>query len=319
MMQAVYLENAKLNYGLVKKPILQAGELLLKVAYAGVNHADLLQVAGRYPAPNSTPAVLGLEVSGVVVEIGVGVHGFAAGDKVCALLTEGGYSEYVTVDAAHCFQLSEQFPLEQAAALPEALMTAQLALCQTAQIQYGENLLIHGGASGVGFVAAQMVHMLGINVYVTASDAKKIAHLEQYFTVLNCATPVGLLREAEDLRFDVILDILGGDFAAVNLKLLRLNGRMVSIACMGGSDAQINIASLLMKNLSWYGVTLRSQPNHRKSSMIQEIKQNIWRFVVDGSIKPHIHAIFPLKDAEKAHDLMRSRTHIGKILLEVLP
>jgi putative PIG3 family NAD(P)H quinone oxidoreductase len=319
MMQAIYLENARLNYGKLDKPVLQAGQLLIKVAYAGVNHADLLQVEGRYPVPDATPAILGLEVSGIVVEVGQGAVGFSVGDKVCALLESGGYGEYVSAYAINCLPLTPDFSLQIAACLPEALITTRLALFEAANIASGENLLLHGGASGVGLIAAQIAKLYGAQVYLTASSETKINFLQKNFTCLNCVTPEILLQQVGDLRFDVVLDILGGDFVPANIKLLKYGGRMVSIACMAGGVANFNIGSLLMKNLTWSGVTLRSQSVQRKAGMIAEVQKDVWELVLSGAIKPNIHAIFPLSEATLAHDLMRSRTHIGKILLEISP
>jgi putative PIG3 family NAD(P)H quinone oxidoreductase len=319
-MQAIYLQKGEMCVGDVARPVCAPHELLIEVAAAGVNHADMLQVEGRYPPPECNPAVLGLEVAGSVMEVGEVAYaqGWRTGMRVCALLSEGGYARYAVADSGLALRLPDDYSLQHGAALPEALLTSWLALCDIGRLQAGHIVLIHGGASGLGVIAAQAARTIGATVLVTASSLDKRAFCARYgYKVLDCSTHTRLLQEAGEMvgKVDVVLDILGGAFVAANMKLLRKGGRLVSVACMAGSHADISVGAVLMKNIHWQGMTLRSLPVEEKIRLMGDMKGAWWQAVQNGDIIPHIHAAFPLNDVQKAHDMMRSRQHCGKIVL----
>jgi putative PIG3 family NAD(P)H quinone oxidoreductase len=305
----------------VPAPILQPDEVMIQVAFAGVNRADIYQKQGKYPPPLGASSLLGLEVSGVISQIGAeaAAHSpWRVGDAVCALLDGGGYGELVAVKATQLLPIPNSWSLKEAAALPETLVTSYLALVHMAHLRQGEILLIHGGASGVGTLAIQLAKCLGATVYCTVSSPQKAAHC------LALGADRAIAYQQEDFStllspqcVDVILDMVGGNYMQKNLKLLRRGGRMVSLAFQGGATAEINMASLLFQNLAWYGATLRSQPPEIKAQLITEIRHSLWHFLEQRRITPVMDSLFPLALAEKAHEKMQQNLNIGKIVLEV--
>lgn len=327
-MQVMTVENACLiaqtDY---PAPTPQPHEVLVRVAYAGVNRADLYQVQGKYPPPEGASPLPGLEVSGEIVAMGSAVTGWSEGDLVCALLEGGGYAEYATVAASQLLPVPKDWSLREAGALPETLFTNWFALVQTAQLQSGENLLIHGGASGIGSFAISLAKNLGATVVVTVSTAEKAAFclargadkaiLRSQFSSL---TEQGDARSVGGLpphSMDVILDTVGGDYMQKNLKLLRRGGRLVQLAFQQSAKAEMNMAPLLLNNLRWQGITLRSQPREFKAMLAHQIRQHCWPWLEDRSLNVPIHAEFPLTEAEKAHALMQQNLNLGKIVLKV--
>lgn len=319
-MFAITVQNEKLIYDEnIERPGLAANEVLIEVAYAGVNRADLWQAVGKYPPPEGASEILGLEASGIVAEIGSAVTDFSVGDEVCALLEGGGYAQYARVAASQCFNLPKGWSLREAGALPEALFTVWLALFHTAKIKAGETVLIHGGASGIGSMASQMAAAVGANAITTASTPEKCAFSKSCGATKSYSYKQGDWQEAilNDYKgVDVVLDIVGGEYFQKNLKLLKPYGRMVNLAFLESSKAELNMAHLLFKQLSWHGLTLRGRTTEQKAHLANEIKQNCWDWLENRKVIPAIYEEFSLKDAEKAHKKMQQNLNLGKILLK---
>lgn len=298
------------------------GEVLLRVAYAGVNRADLLQVQGLYAPPEGASELPGLEVSGHIEALGDGVLGWSLGEEVCALLSGGGYAEYVTVPAAQVLSVPARLTLAEAAALPEAAATAYMALIDEAQLQAGERVLLHGGTSGLGIVLAQTAKTWGAEVYATVSSGAKCAVLEKLgiHAIDHRKAPFADTLKGMVDGVDVIIDTLGGPVLETHLGLLRPGGRLVCLAVMeGGMAQQVKLSRILMKHLRIQGATLRSRSAAQKAAIIEGVRRSIWPQVAAGAIQAFTDKVFPLESAEKAHARMQERLHIGKILLEVAP
>lgn len=297
-------------------------EVLLKVAYAGTNRADLLQIEGSYHPPEGAPTIPGLEVSGTIEAVGSSVVGWSAGEQVCALLAGGGYAEYVTVPAAQLLSIPGRLTLKEAASLPEAAATAFMALSQEARLKPYERVLIHGGASGTGLMLAQVARAWGGEVYATAGGAAKcefvkklgvtaIDHIAHDFNEQ-------VMKLTKNEGVDVIIDILGGPQLQNHLKLLRPRGRLIALALMEGSVAEnLKLGGVLMKQLAIKGATLRNRSAAEKEEIVLGVHKHIWPHLTTGVIKPHVDSCFPLEEAEKALERMQERLHCGKILLEV--
>jgi len=303
-------------------PIAEAGELLIQVAAAGVNRPDVFQRAGYYPPPLGASPILGLEVAGTVAAIGEGVTDWAVGDSVCALVNGGGYAEFVTVEATQCLPVPTGLTMMEAAALPETCFTVWTNLFDRAGLVADETVLIHGGSSGIGTTAIQMATALGARVFVTAGSEEKcqaclglgaeiaINYREQDF--------VEVLKEATDGQgVNIIIDMVGGDYIERNIKLAALDGRIVNLAYLHGSTAEINFLPIMLKRLTLTGSTLRAQSAEAKANISAALRSTIWPLIEAGAIKPLIDQIFPLEQADKAHELMESSHHIGKIVLQV--
>ncbi len=317
-MRAITIDavSQRLREVTVPVPSPQKGEVLIRISYAGVNHADLFQVKGSYPLPEGTHPIPGLEVSGIIDAIGEGVTSFQPREKVCALLSEGGYAEYVTANAGLCFHLPETETLARGAALPEALATGWHALFNLANLRAGEHAFISGGASGVGSIALQLALCKGAVIYTAASTPEKAAYCESLGAHVISPGRAALVEYAQHTSMDVILDMAGGEMIGAYLKLLRYGGRLISIACMEEAKTSISLSGVLMKNLCWRGMTLRSQPVETKAHIIQAIR-SLYDKALPPTIHPRIDRIFPFAQADEAHTYMASRQHIGKIVLAV--
>ncbi len=321
-MNAVSIAGKTMVYGQAPRPAPTPGEVLLKVAFVGVNRADLMQVQGLYPAPEGASPLPGLEVSGTIAGLGEGVVGWSEGEEVCALLSGGGYAEYVAVPAEQLLSVPARLGLKKAASLPEAVATAYMALILEAELKSGERVLLHGGTSGVGIIMAQIAKIWGAEVYATAGSGAKCAVLEKLGVhAVNTqkgpfADTVKKLTKNEGV--DVIIDTLGGPQLETHLGLLRKGGRLVSLALMEGPMAEsVKLSRILMKHLRISGATLRSRSAEDKAQIVAGVHKFIWPHVSAGAIQPFTDAVFPLEQAEKAHARMQERLHIGKILLEV--
>lgn len=294
------------------------GEVLVKVAYAALNRADLFQKQGKYPPPDGASPLPGLEVSGAIEALGEDVEGWEIGTEVCTIVEGGGYAEYVTVPVGQLLPVPDGWNLGEAAALPEALFTNWLALCEIARLQPGESVLIHGGASGIGHIAIQLANALHAKPYVTAGTADKCHFCIETGAITAVNYREETIAEAfRDIKFDVILDIVGGDYMQMNLKLLKPYGRIVNIAFLRGSKAELNMAHLLFKQASWHGMTLRNRTTEQKAALARQIMQNATPWLLNRQVIPRIDSEFPLKDAEKAHAVMEENLNLGKILLKV--
>lgn len=294
-------------------------EVLLRVKAAGVNRADLIQREGKYPAPPGVPAdIPGLEVAGVVEACGPDAPRWKAGDAVCALLAGGGYAEYVTVDADHCLPLPTGWSFADAAALPEAVFTVWSNVFQRGALQPGERLLVHGGTSGIGMAALQLAHAFGARAIATAGSDEKCR------ACIAAGADRAINYRSEDFEaaladegIDVILDMIGGDYVAKNLRLLRPEGRLVFINAMHGAKAEFNAHHVMSRRLTITGSTLRSRERAYKSALAADVHRNIWPVIDAGKFRANVHATFPLAAAAEAHRLMHSSSHVGKIVLTV--
>ena len=300
----------------------RAGEVLIEVAWAGVNRPDCAQRAGTYPPPPDASPILGLEIAGRVVACGPEAEGWKVGDEVCALTPGGGYAEYCTTPAAWCLPIPKGLSLGQAAALPENCFTVWNNVFDRARLAIGETLLVHGGTSGIGLTAIQLAKAFGATVITTAGSADKVAfcraigadHAIDYRTH-DFEAEVARITHKQGV--DVVLDMVGGDYAQKNLKCLALEGRLVQIAFLKGSRIECDWRHIMLKRLTVTGSTLRASPFERKAALARELRREVWPLFERGELKVVIHATFPMADAPKAHALMESSQHIGKIMLRI--
>nr|WP_110549288.1 NAD(P)H-quinone oxidoreductase [Limimaricola hongkongensis] len=301
------------------RPAPGSGELLIDVAFAGVNRPDALQRAGAYAPPPDASDLPGLEVSGHVAALGAGVTGWSVGDAVCALTPGGGYAGAVATPAAHCLPVPRGMGLKEAACLPETFFTVWSNLFMRGGLKGGERFLVHGGSSGIGTTAIQLARHFGARVFATAGSAEKCAACEG----LGAARAINYRDEdfVEVLRAeggaDVILDMVGGDYVARNLKALADDGRLVQIAFLQGPKMELNLAPLMMRRLTLTGSTLRPQSVAAKAAIAAELRAHVWPLLEAGRIAPVMDSTFPLAEAAAAHARMESSEHIGKIVLEV--
>ncbi len=303
-------------------PVPGAGEVLLKVSAAGVNRPDVFQRKGLYPPPAGASDILGLEVSGEVLVLGDGVSGFSPGDKVCALLSGGGYAEYAVAPEPQCLPIPAGLSMLEAAALPETFFTVWSTVFETGGLRPGETLLVHGGSSGIGTAAIQLASALGATVYTTAGSREKCRACEDLGAVLAVNYReqdfVEVLREASGGRgVDLVLDMVAGSYLERNVSLAAVDGRIVIIAFLGGSRAEMDWRPVMVKRLMITGSTLRPRTVAEKGAIAQALKENVWPLLESGRVRPVISEVFPLERAAEAHLLMESSEHIGKIMLEV--
>lgn len=292
-------------------------DVLIRVAAAGVNRPDVLQRMGLYPPPPGASDIPGLEVSGVVEARGADVVRWKTGDKVCALLTGGGYADYALADQGSCLPLPAGVSLEDAAGLPETVFTVYANVFDDADLKPGEALLVHGGTSGIGVMAIMAAKAIGARVFATASSAEKLAAIEGLGAdgAFNYAT----CKWEDEIRkrggADVVLDMAGGDFVARNLEALNFKGRHVSIAFLRGAKAEINLFEVMRKRLRLSGSTMKARSLAEKARLAAAIEQRFWPYLASGAIRPVTDRVFPLQDAAAAHRLMEAGGHVGKILL----
>jgi putative PIG3 family NAD(P)H quinone oxidoreductase len=296
------------------------GEVLIRVAAAGVNRPDVLQRQGHYPPPPGASDIPGLEVAGEVAAVGHRVTEWRLGDAVCALVAGGGYAEYCVAPAPQCLPVPKGLTAIEAAAIPETFFTVWTNVFERGRLVAGETLLVHGGASGIGTTAIQMARALGARVFATAGSAEKCAacvalgaeraidYRDQDF--------VAVVKETTEGRgVDVILDMVGGDYIPRNLDSLALEGRLVLIALQRGARAELNFTSVLQRRLTITGSSLRPRTVEQKGAIARALRERVWPLLESGQVRPVIHATFPLGEAAAAHRLMESGAHIGKIVL----
>ena len=300
-------------------PAPKAGEVVIRVAYAGVNRPDALQRAGLYNPPPGASDLPGLEASGEVSAVGEGVSEWKVGDQVCALLPGGGYAEYVATPAAHCLPIPDGMSMDQAACLPETFFTVWSNVFQRGGLQAGERFLIHGGSSGIGTTAIQLARHFGARVFVTAGSAEKCAACVE----LGAERAINYREEdyVDVLRAEgganLILDMVGGDYLPRNVKGLADDGRLVQIAFLQGPKVELNFAQVMMRRLTITGSTLRPQSDLAKARIAAELREKVWPLLSAGQIKPVMDSEFALDEASQAHARMESSGHIGKIVLKV--
>jgi putative PIG3 family NAD(P)H quinone oxidoreductase len=296
------------------------GEVLLRVHAAGVNRPDLMQRKGLYPPPPGASDLPGLEVAGVVVEIGAGVAAPRLGDAVCALTTGGGYAEYCLAAAPLCLPIPKGLDMVQAASLPETFFTVWSNVFDRARLRAGESLLVHGGSSGIGVAAIQLARAFGAQVFATAGSEEKCRFCEGLGAfAINYRTQdfvEAIAGETQGRGVDAILDMVGGDYLQRNLSCLAPDGRLALIALQGGAKTEINLAPLLFKRLALTGATLRPRSLADKTAIALALKEQAWPLLESGNVKPIVHATFPLAEAAAAHALMESGRHKGKIVLQ---
>ena len=304
-------------------PVPGIDEVLIRVAYAGVNRPDVLQRSGNYPPPAGASPVLGLEVSGEVVATGAGVARWNLGDKVCALTNGGGYAEFVVVPAGQLLPVPAGLSMLQAAALPETYFTVWANVFERGRLAAGETLLIHGGSSGIGTTAIQMAKAWGATVYVTVGNDDKARACVQDLGADHAINYRSHDYVAEISRLtggkgvNEILDMVGGDYIARNLKCLALEGRLVQIAFLQPSKVDVDWMPLMIKRLTFTGSTLRARPAADKARLAGELEARIWPHLAQGRMLPVINRVFDLSAAAEAHRTMESSEHIGKLMLEV--
>ena len=308
----------------VRGPVPEAGEgeVLVKVAVAGVNRPDVIQRSGGYPPPPGASPIPGLEVSGEIVALGRGSGRFKVGDRVCALLSGGGYAEYCTVPEPQLLPVPAGLSMIEAAALPETFMTVWTNVFQRGGLKEGETFLVHGGSSGIGTTAIQLAKQFGARVLTTVGNGEKAAFCRELGAdvAINYHEEdfVGIARgENGGKGVDVILDMVGGDYVERNLKSLASDGRLVQIAWLRSPKVTANFVNLMVKRLTWTGSTLRPRSIAEKGGIARELEARVWPLIEAGKVRPVISRTFPLADAASAHALMESSTHIGKIMLEV--
>jgi NADPH:quinone reductase len=298
------------------------GEVLIRVAAAGVNRPDVFQRQGSYAPPPGTTDLPGLEVAGEIVAIGPETARWKVGDKVTALVAGGGYAEYCVAPAPQCLPIPDGLTTIEAAALPETFLTVWTNVFQRGRLQAGETLLVHGGSSGIGTTAIQLASRSGSRVFATAGSAEKCSRCRE----LGASVAIDyktedfvkvIERETGGKGVDVILDMVGGDYINRNLQCLAVEGRMVHISFLKGTKAEINLSSLMVKRQTITGSTLRPQSVAQKGAIAKAVEEKVWPLVAAGEVRPQIHATFPLDQAADAHRLMESSVHVGKIMLTI--
>ncbi|WP_336212536.1 NAD(P)H-quinone oxidoreductase [Nonomuraea sp. LPB2021202275-12-8] len=297
----------------VPDPRPERGEVLIEVTASAVNRADVHQRQGFYDPPTGAPPYPGLEVSGVVAEVGSDVEQFKVGDEVCALLAGGGYAERVAVPWQQVMPVPQGVRLVEAAGLPEVACTVWSNVFMTARLRRGETLLVHGGASGIGTFAVQLAKALGSRVVTTVGSAAKAERVRE----LGADEAIDYHQEdfADKVQADVILDIIGAKYLAGNVRALRTGGRLVVIGLQGGRKAELDLGALLTKRAAVYGTTLRSRPVDEKGAIARSVVDNVWPLVSAGAVRPVVYAEVPMAQAAEAHEMVDSGEHIGKILL----
>ncbi len=300
----------------------KAGEVLIEVAYAGVNRPDCIQRSGNYPPPPDASPILGLEVSGHIAALGEGVTEWNVGDAVCALTPGGGYAQYCTTPAGFCLPLPAGLSLREAACVPETYFTVWYNLFERLHFDAGESVLIHGGTSGIGLTAIQLCKAFGAVVYTTAGSDEKVAFCREMgadhainYRTQDWAAEVWRLSQKKGVN--VVLDMVGGDYVAKNLRSLAADGRLAQIAFLQASTVELDMRAIMMKRLMVTGSTLRASPAARKVKLAQALREKVWPLFAAGKLKVVMAQTFPLAEAAKAHALMESGTLIGKIGLEV--
>ena len=305
------------------QPTPQAGEVLIQVAYAGVNRPDILQRTGSYPPPPDASPFMGLEVSGTIVAVGDGVPSQRIGEQVCALTPGGGYAEFVVAPAGHCMPIPAGVDLRTAACLPETFLTVWANLIERGQLRSGQSVLIHGGSSGIGTTAIGFAKWAGASrIFTTVGSEDKARVCRE----LGADRPI--LYKSEDfaqvikdetngMGVNLVLDMVGGDYLPKHLKCLALEGRLVQIAFLSGAKVEMDWTLLMMKRLTFTGSTLRARSVEEKARIALTMQQAIWPELQKGRLLPIVHAEFPLAQAEQAHRLMESSQHVGKIVLKV--
>ena len=320
MKAIVATEGEPLKLADVERPKPGPHEVLVKVAAAGLNRAVLVQRAGKYPPPPGASEIMGLECAGVIEAVGEKVTKWSEGDRVCALLAGGGYAEFCAVDEGSLLPVPENLSLTEAAALPEAMMTVYANIFMRSAFKEGETVLVHGGTSGIGSMALQMVKAAGASkIWATAGSDEKCKAAEGFGATraINYKTEAFEKIVKDEGGADVILDMVGGDYVQKNISAARVNGRICNIAYLNGSKVELDLIYLMVKRLILTGTTLRARPVEEKAEIRAAIEEKFWPKVASGEIKPVIEKVYPVSEAETAQADMADGGHIGKLLLEI--
>jgi putative PIG3 family NAD(P)H quinone oxidoreductase len=312
----------RMHIGEAPVPAPREGELLIEVAYAGVNRPDVIQRQGHYPPPPGASPVLGLEVAGTVAALGEGVTGWLAGDPVCALVPGGGYAEYCTTPAGWALPPPAGMSLRDAASLPETCFTVWHNVFERGRLASGETFLVHGGSSGIGLTAIQLAKAFGATVITTVGNAEKVAFCrdigaDQVINYREKDFQAEVAAITGKRGVDLILDMVGGDYIERNLRSLAIEGRLVIIAFLEGSKVTADWRFIMMKRLTVTGSTMRASPSARKAEIARALRERVWPLFAQGKLRPVVTHEFALEDAPRAHALMESSAHIGKIVLRV--
>jgi len=297
-------------------------EVLVRVAAAGLNRADLSQLKGRYPAPPGASKILGLEVAGTIVEMGPGATRWREGDEVCALLSGGGYAEYCSVPEGQCLLKPTELTMIEAASLPEACATVQNALWRTGALQAGESVLFHGGVSGIGAIALQVASARGHRIYATAGTEAKCSlavqlGAEQAINYRTNDFALEVLAATGNRGVDVIVDMVGGSYLKRDMACTAANGRIVVISFLDGNQAEIDLRVMMTREISLLVASIRYQSIEYKSELIGEVEQNIWPLINAGRVRPVIDQVLPFEEVAAAHELMQKGNHSGKLVLQI--
>jgi len=304
------------------RPVVGPGEVLVKVAAAGVNRPDVMQRQGKYPPPAGAPDIPGLEIAGTIEEVGPAVTEWRVGDRVCALVWGGGYAEYCSAPAPQVLPVPKGMDLTHAAAIPETTFTVWTNLFERGKLQPGEAVLVHGGSSGIGTTAIQLAKAMGARVFATAGSPEKCAACEalgaeRAFNYRDSDFVSGVREATGDRGVDVVLDIVGGEYFQRNLDALGMDGRLVVIGQLGGYKSQINTTPIMRKRLTITGSTLRARSVPEKGAIARAVYEHVWPLLESGAVRVQVHATFPLQDAAGAHRMMEQSSHIGKLVLTV--
>lgn len=318
MWAVVVADDQPLKIGQVEKPACGPNDVLVEVMTAGLNRADLVQRMGLYPPPPGASEIMGLECAGTVVAIGSDVSDWAMGDRVCGLLAGGGYAEFTLIDQGSLFKIPDGMSFDEAGALPEVMMTVWANIFDRCQFKAGEAVLIHGGTSGIGTMAIQMLKTAGASkIMITAGTAEKCQYAE------SLGADVAINYREDDFEqvvrdaggADIVLDMVGGEYVQKNISVAKVGGRIVNIAYMQGPKVELNLMPLMLKRLVLTGTTLRARPNAEKQRIRDAVLEDFWPSVLSGGIKPVIDTVYSFEQAETAQAHMGKGGHIGKILL----
>lgn len=298
-------------------PVPKSDEVLIKVKAAGVNRPDVLQRKGQYPAPKGAPQdIPGLEIAGTIVECGVDVNKFNPGNPVCALVAGGGYAEYIVVPEGQCISMPSNLTFIEGAGIPETTFTVWYNVFQLGALQEGESFLVHGGSSGIGTTAIQLARALGASIFTTVGNTEK----QEFCVDLGADVAINYKEDdfedrLSDQGVDVILDMIGGSYFQKNMNILNPGGRLIHINAVLGRNVTLDILQVMVKRIKISGSTLRARSTQFKSSLAEEIKKNVWPIIEENKYRPVIYEVLPLEEAARAHAIMESSQHIGKIIL----